>query len=486
LKTSNRTIGLFIPGEPNRAEIPPSPNLTTLLEGYKGDELRAEGEEFDPSPANVEMRTTRVDLPGGTKLLMLPKETRGDAVFASIALRIGDEGSLRNTDGASSLTAQMLMRGTKNRTRQQIQDELNRLQSQLNVGGGAGTVSLNVQSTRENLAAVLELGLEVLREPAFPETELETLRTAALAGIEQSRSQPQVIVQRAYQRHWSQYPRGDIRYVPTLDEEVARLRALNVQRLREFHTGFYGASNAEVAIVGDFDADAIRSLIATKLDGWKSPRPYREVLAAFPNPPIAPVNEEFETPDKENAVFIAGMPIQMTDAHADYPALVLGNYLLGGSASSRLFERIRVQEGLSYGVGSQFQASAQSDRAQFSANGTSAPQNAKKVEASFRDELAKVLRDGFAADELATGKTSWAQARQVGRADDGQLMGRLLGLMHNGRTMTWDADFEAKVQALTVDEIRAAMQRHFAADKMAFMLGGDFAGAAAAPAAASN
>jgi zinc protease len=479
LKTSNRTIGLFIPGEPDRADIPPTPNLTTLLEGYKGDELRAEGEEFDPSPANIEMRTTRVDLPGGTKLLMLPKETRGDAVFASIALRIGDEESLRNTDGASSLTAQMLMRGTKSHTRQQIQDELDRLQSQLSISGSGGTVSLNVQSTRENLAAVLELGLEVLRDPAFPEAELETLRAAALAGIEQSRSQPQAIVQRAYSRHWSQYPRGDIRYVPTVDEEIERLRSMNVQRLREFHTGFYGASNAEVAIVGDFDADAIRALVAAKLDGWKSPKPYREVLSAFPNPAIAPVNEEFETPDKENAVFVAGMPIQMTDADADYPALVLGNYLLGGGPSSRLFERIRIKDGLSYGVGSQFQASALSDRAQFSAQAISAPQNAEKVEAAFREELENVLTEGFKADELANGQTSWAQARQVGRSDDGQLMGRLLGLMHVGRTMTWDADFEAKVQALNVEQVRAAMQRHLGADKMAFMLGGDFAGAKA-------
>ena len=85
LKSSNRTIGLFIPGEPDRSEIPPRPDVTAMLQGYKGDEARAEGEAFDPTPANIDSRTSRVDLPGGIKLVMLPKETRGDAVNAPSA-----------------------------------------------------------------------------------------------------------------------------------------------------------------------------------------------------------------------------------------------------------------------------------------------------------------------------------------------------------------------------------------------------------------
>ena len=139
-KPSNRTVGLFIPGEPDRAEIPPRPDVTAMLQGYKGDEVRAEGEAFDPTPANIESRISRVDLPGGIKLVMLPKETRGDAVNAVIRLNYGDENSLRGPGRSRALTTQMLMRGTRNKSRQDIQDELARLQSQLNVGGGPGSL----------------------------------------------------------------------------------------------------------------------------------------------------------------------------------------------------------------------------------------------------------------------------------------------------------------------------------------------------------
>jgi zinc protease len=486
LKTSNRTVGLFLPGEPDRAEIPPSPDLSTLLEGYKGDAARTEGEEFDAAPANIDKRTTRTELPGGLKLALLPKETRGDAVNASIRLNFGDERSLSGQARVASFTSQMLMRGTTGKTREQIQDELDKLQSQINVGGGGGQVGASIVSTRANLATVLRLAIDVLRNPAFPEAELETLRAGALAGLESSQSEPQSVVSRAFARHGNPYPATDVRYVPTVDEERASITAVTAKNLRDFHAGFYGASNAEVAIVGDFDPEEIRQLIASELDGWKSPKPYTEVLTPFPERPAPPVTQVFETPDKENAFFLAGMQLPLSDSHADYPALLLGNYLLGQGASSRLFSRIRGREGLSYGVGSQFNAPAKSNGARFGANAISSPENADKVEASFRDEVTNVLRDGYTDEEVATAKDAWLQSRQVARAQDGALTGALLGGLHNGRTMSWDADLDAKVRALMPAQIRAAMQRHLDLAKMSFMKGGDFAaaGTAAAPAAA--
>ena len=479
LKASNRTVGLFMPGQPDRAEIPEKPDLAAMLQGYAGDQVRSEGEAFDPSPANIDARATRVTLPGGIKLVMLPKETRGDAVNAAIRLNFGDEDSLRGYADVAPMTAQMLMRGTTQRSRQVIQDELARRQSQLNVGGGVGAVFASAQTKRQELLPVLELAIEVLRSPAFPEVELDTLRNQQLAGLEASRSEPQAIVQRAFGRHAAQnYEPEDVRYVATIEEDIASYADLSADRLREFHRAFYGASNAEVVVVGDFDPEAVRQLLAEKLDGWRSPKPYTEIPNGYPSPEIAPVEQVFETPDKENAFFLAGMPIKMTDEHADFPALVLGNYLLGQGASSRLFSRIRGREGLSYGVGSSFSAQPKVEGARFSVNAISAPQNAARVEASFRDELTTVLTEGYTDEEVATGKDSWLQSRQVSRSQDPAVTGMLVSGTHNDRTMAWDAQLEDRVRALTAADIRAAMRRHLDLDKMTFMKGGDFAASA--------
>ncbi len=475
-KASNRTVGMFMPGEPDRAEIPPRPDVTAMLEGYKGDEVRAEGEAFDPTPANIESRITRVDLPGGIKLVMLPKETRGDAVNAVIRLNYGDESSLRGPGRLAGLSTQMLMRGTRNKSRQDIQDELARLQSQLNVGGGPGLASANIQSTRENLPDVLALAVEVLRDPAFPDSELTTLKEQITTNLEASRSEPQAIVSRAYSRHWARnYPRDDPRYVLTVDEELAFVNGVTVANLRDFHEDFFGASHAEVVVIGDFDPSAVRDLLADRLDGWQSPKPFSDMLNQYANLAKDPVTQDFNTPDKENAFILGGMAIQMRDSHADYAALVFGNYILGAGPASRLFGRIRGREGLSYGVGSGFNASPRSDAATFTVNAITAPQNAAKVEASFRDELAAVLREGYTAEEFAAAKVSWAQAQQVSRTQDAGLANRLGLWTHVGRTMAWDAELEAKVAALTVEQVRDAMRRHLDVTQMTFMKGGDFA-----------
>src|SRR5262249_16242261 len=148
----NRTLGLFYPTpKPDRAEIPAPPDVASLVKDYKGSASRAEGEVFDASPANIEARTTRSALPNGFKLALLPKKTRGNVGHAVLNLRFGTEESLTNLSTAGSLAADMLMRGTKTKTRQQIQDEFDKLKARVNVFGGVSSVQASVETTRENL-----------------------------------------------------------------------------------------------------------------------------------------------------------------------------------------------------------------------------------------------------------------------------------------------------------------------------------------------
>jgi zinc protease len=475
-KPSNRTVGIYTPDEtPDRAVIPDKPNLMSLLEGYTGDSERSVGEAFDPSPANIDARTVVRELPGGIELALLPKETRGDQVRATIRLNYGSLETVFGKDTIASLTGQMLMRGTESHTRQEIQDELDRLQSRLGVGGGTGGVSATIQSTRDNLPAVLALAFEVLTQPAFPESELTILKDNAIASIESQRSEPDAIVSQEISRYYRQnYERGDPRYRPTFDEMIEDLRAVDVSDLRAFHEAFFGASNAEVSAVGDFDPDEFAAAIQSALSGWASPTAYEEIVEPYPDPAPAAVNRSFDTPDKENAVFRAFEPVRMTDEDDDYPAMVLGHYILGSGLSSRLAARIRGEEGLSYGVSAGFAAPSNADGAQFNAQAIAAPENIAKVEASFLDEMGKVLADGYTDEEVASAKSAWLQARQVSRSQDGALVGLLGANLHDNRTMAFQADLEAKIAALTPADILEAMRRHIDLDRMIIMKAGDF------------
>jgi zinc protease len=479
-KSDNRTVGLFIPtAQPDRTDVPAAPDLATMLKDYKGDAAVAAGEAFDPSPENIDKRTQRVNLPGGLKLAMIPKGTRGNVVQANLRLEFGNENNLKGYSTIGRLASGMLMRGTPKHTRQQLQDELDKLKARMNVIGGATGVTVTIETVRDNLPKVLELAAEVLRQPAFPADEFEQLRQQQIAGVENQKTEPTAIASQTYSRHMNPYPKGDVRYVPTFDEQIEELRGLSVDQLKKFHADFYGASNGELAVVGDFDSEDAQKVVATQLGLWKSPMPYAQVKNPYRK--IEPLNQSFETPDKANAAFLAGLRINIRDSDADYPALVLANYIIGQGINSRLFQRIRGKEGLSYGVGSSFSVAPEEDNGSFLANAISAPENTPKVEAAFRDEMAKIVRDGFTDTEISAAKASWLQAQEVSRAQDRELVGHVAGELHYGRTMEWDANLAKKVQSLTNQQIREALQRHIDLSAMTFMKGGDFKKAGVKP-----
>ena len=478
-KPANRTVGAFLPTpKPDRAEIPPPPDVAAMLKDYKGEAATAQGEAFDPTPANIDGRTIRSALSSGMKLALLPKKTRGETVVATMTLRFGDEKSLMNRSTAADLAADMLRRGTAKHTRQQINDEFDRLKARVAISGGPTSATVTVETVRANLPAVLRLVAEILRTPTFPTSEFEQLKQENLAGIEQQKSDPNFIGQNAYQRHMSDYPKGDVRYVQTPDESLASYQAATIEDARRFYTEFYGASNGELAVVGDFDAKEIGALSGELFGGWKSPKPFTRVPRPFKE--AAAINQSFPAPDKANAILLAGMSLNLRDDDPDYPALVLGNYMLGGGfLNSRLATRIRQKEGLSYGVGSQFAASPLDKSGTFLTFAIYAPQNAEKLEAAFKEEVARALKDGFTPQEIAEAKSGFLQGAQVGRAQDASLARKLSSNLFIDRTLAWDAGVEKKIAALTPDEIVSAMRRHIDPSKITIIKAGDFKSAPA-------
>lgn len=473
LKESNRTLAEFIPtAAPDRAEIPQVADISAMLKDYKGGAAVSQGEAFDPSPANIDSRTQRARLPGGVKVSLLSKKTRGGTVEAVLTLRFGDEKSLVGKETAADMAGGLLMRGTKNKTRQQIQDEINRLKARLTVTGGPTSASAFIQTVEANFPAVLRLAAEILREPSFPENEFEQLRQQRIAAVEASRTDPGRLAAIALDRRLNPYPRGDVRYVSNADEQIEDLKQVTLDDVRKFYDRFYGASEGEFAVVGQFDPASIQKLAAELFGNWKSPSRYERVVAAYRKTDSG--TQRIETPDKQNATFAAGMAVRMSDEDPDYPAMILANYILGGSPGSRLFSRIRDKEGLSYGVRSQFGAPAKEDSAAFTASIISAPQNAPKAEASFLDEVARTVRDGFTAEEVAAAKKSLLESQTIARSQDQGLVRLLANRERFDRTLQFDAQMESRIAALTPEQVSAAFRKHLDPAGLMIVEAGDF------------
>lgn len=473
-KPSNRTFGMFIPeSTPDRVKVPEAPDVEKLVNGYKGRAVVAEGEVFDPSPSNIENRTKRTTLPSGLEFALLPKETRGDVVSANITLRIGDKESLSNKSMADNLTASMLMRGTQSLGRQALKDSLDKLKAQVNIFGGGNSINASITTTHDNLPKVMNLVADILKNPAFDAAEFDKLKAEQKAQIESQLSEPMALAGIEYSRTMNPYPKTDVRYTPTLQEQIEMLDKAKVEELKKFHHEFYGASNATISVVGDFDENAITSLIEKDFGTWKNPTPFKRIPSEYQA--ISPEAKAIKTPDKANALFLAGINLPIDDKDPDYPALIMGNYMLGGGfLNSRLAVRIRQKEGISYGVGSQLQASVLDKTGSFTTYAIYAPENSARLETAFVEELNKVRNEGFTEEELKAARDGYLQSRQVARAKDNELSSKLNSYLYYDRTLLFDADFDEKIKGLTVEQINNAFRKYIDPAKVVMVKAGDF------------
>jgi zinc protease len=468
LRPANRVVGTFLPtAQPERAEIPATPDLQAALTGYKGAAALAAGEAFDPSPQNIEARVERRTLANGMRTALLPKRTRGARVVVQLDLHWGDEKSKAGRSTACGLAGGMLLRGTGSRSRAELRDAFDRLKASVHVSADGASI----ETQREQLEETLRLVAEVLRRPGFPVSEFEELKRASLTSAETQRSDPSAIASEQLQRHLTPYPKGHWLYVQSVEERIAALKSTTLDDVKRCYAQL-GATGADFVAVGDFDPGALGALVEQLFGDWRNPAPFARIPSRYFERPA--LEREVRTPDKANAVLRAGLGIKMRDDHPDFPAMVLANQLLGGSSSARLPARIREKEGLSYATYTWFSASQLDEVGSFNISAIFAPQNKARVEGAMREELARAIKEGFTAEEVETAKRGLLEARRLARTNDGQLASRLSSYLFLDRTFAWDVDFERRIAALTPAGIQAALKRHINPAKLAVSKAGDF------------
>jgi zinc protease len=468
-KPANRVLGVFIPTDsPDRASIPQTQDLMGAIAEFKSTETALGGEAFDPTPANIEARLVRRTLANGIKVALLPKKTRGGTVTAQLSLYWGDEASKANRARACGFADGMMMRGSLKHTRAELRDAFDKLNSNVSVGAGGASIS----TRRGQLDDTLRLVAEVLREPAFPPSEFEELRRASLTGTESQRGDPSAIASERLSRYLNPWPAGHWYYVQSIDERVADIKSATLDEVKRCYADLVGATGAQFAAVGDFDPEALMKLIEELFGNWKSPAPYARIPSRhFERPPH---EETVKTPDKANAVLRASVNLPLRDDHPDFPALLLGNYLIGGTSSGRLPARVREKEGLSYSTYSMFNAGQLDAVGSFGVASIYAPQNRERVERAIREELERALDKGFDAAEVEAAKKGLLEARRVARGQDAALAGRLSNYLYLGRTFAWDVELEKRIAALTPAQVRDALRRHIDPKKFAVLKAGDF------------
>ena len=266
----------------------------------------------------------------------------------------------------------------------------------------------------------------------------------------------------------------DVRYAPTLEESLARVKSVHLSEIKKIYQTQLGASQVEVGIVGDFDPTTTVKLIKDMLAGWTSKVPVERIDHKVRDN-VKGVSEDIITPDKSNAEYLAGLTFAMSDNDADYPAMLLGNFIFGGSTlASRIGDRIRQKDGLSYGATSGFAASSRDPVASLTITVSTNPINIGKVTTDVMEELEKFLNGGPTETELSDAKEAFVEARKVGRTSDEAIAAQIVANLDLGRTFAHAAKQEKDILALTPEKVKEAFSKHVDPKHLVIIRAGDF------------
>ena len=368
----------------------------------------------------------------------------------------------------------MLDEGTRNKTRQQIRDEFSRLKAQVFFFGAGNDLSAQITTTRANVIPTLRLVAEVMKEPAFDRrssrscsgsSSRTSTKTSPIRGPRPSpRSSARI----------SPYPKGHPLYVQTVDEQIADMQALTVDEVKKVYTDLVGATYGDIAVAGDFPRDSVLDVARELFGSWRNPKPFARLVRETTSTPRRRTTRS-KRPTSRTRSSSPGMNLKVRDDSKDYAALTLGNYMLGGGfLNSRLAVRIRQKEGISYGVGSGLSAQSLDSVGTFTANAIYNPENVNRLETAFREELDRVLKDGFTAEEVDKAKQGWLQQQLQNRSSDGFLVSLFSQQAVSGRTMTYNTQFEKWVADLTPNDVNGAMRKYIDQSKITIVKAGDF------------
>lgn len=474
-KSSNRTVGSFIPDKnPERVVVAERPDIDALVKDYKGKAVKENTESFDVSIANIKAKTIYGKLSNGMRYAILEKPTKGDKINATLMFKMGDEQSLSGKNQIAYLTSRMLKYGTNTRSRSQLSDELDKAKTTISFYGGTNTLYANINTDKENFGKAMDLLEDMLLHPAFDVKEYDKLILDTKADLENGLTEPGNVAGEHLEKQLNKYPSNHPLYPMSSQERLDQLNTVKLEDIKAFYNNFYGGGSGYASFVGGLDNKEVESKLKNSFDKWVAKTPYQEIEEKYFA--VDGKKDIVQIDDKTNAFMYGGINVNLTQKDKDYVPLLMANEMLGGGAflSSRIPQRLREAEGMSYGAGSflsvpkKYPSGSEGFYAIFN------PAYRAKLDAALSEEILKARDKGFTEEEWKNSLKSWMEQRKVRLGSNGTLAGMINNYMYNDEELDEYLLLENKAKSLNVTDINGALKKYVDPDKMILIYAGDF------------
>jgi len=408
----------------------------------------------------------------GIDVIVYPTTIK-DVVSISGALPGGDALALSGGDNpaVAKLTAMMLDRGTTTEDKFAIAKKLEGVGAALEFKAGQQVLHIDGRCLKADLPLVVGLLAEQLRTPAFSVGEFDKARQEFIGQQKNKIDNPQ---QRAIEAlNGALFPAGQPNHEPTLDEYVASAGKLTVEDVKAFHHRVYGPDHMTLVFVGDVNPAQVQEAVARSFKSWKGGADY---LRSAATNTLAEADSkersiEVNIPGKTSSIVMIGQATSLRSTDQDEISLEVGTAILGSGFTGRLMHTVRDKEGLTYGIGAYVDDNAFANGS-WMVNATFAPELLARGIASTQREVHLWWDKGVTDAELAARKTNLVGSYQVGLANTYGLADSLLSAVLDGHDVSWLDGYPKAVEAVTVDQVNAAIRKHLDPGKMVMVKAG--------------
>jgi predicted Zn-dependent peptidase len=369
--------------------------------------------------------------------------------------------------GLANFTATLLREGTTKRSSKDIAEQVDALGATLTTNSGLSSMTSLVTTSGlvETLDQTLELFADVIRNPTFPQPEVDKYKTRALAQIQFQRSIPQFLAAEQFNKaiYGTSHPASLV--APPAES----LKKLTSKDLAEFHSTYYRPNNAILAIVGDVTLKGIMPKLEKAFGDWQKADVPQVTLPAIPPQPDARIYLIDRPGSVQTVLQLGTLGIERTSP--DYFALLMANRVLGGGPTGRLFLNLREDKGYTYGAYSNFGGSK--FRGTWMASSevrTDVTQGAMK---EFMYELTRLRNDKVEAEELENAKRGIIGSFALSLEQPGSLLQNIITQkLYNLPADYWDT-YPQRVAAITADDVQKAAQKYLDMDHLQIVAVGD-------------
>ena len=384
-----------------------------------------------------------------------------DIVAGRIFIRVGSLYETFDEAGLFSLLMAVLTKGTERLTSLEIAEAVESIGASLSCDASVDYSLLSLKTVSADFPAMLALAGELLRQPSFPEAEVELEQRLTLQQIRSMQEQPfTVAFNQLRQMMYQDHPYA----APGIGTQ-ASVAKLNREQLRQAHQTYFRPDQMVISIVGRIKPAVAEALVNDLFGDWQAPN-------ASASPPLLPQvpaqgGHRAIAQDTNQSIVMVGY-LAPSVKHPAYPALKLLNTYLGNGLSSRLFVELREKRGLAYDVSAFYPTRL--GPSQFVAYMGTAPQNTAIALEGLRHEVERLRQTRLLPEELQASKNKLLGQYALGKQTNAQIA-QLLGWYEIlGMGMEFDQEFPEAVNIVTVaDAIEVAQE--FFQDVYVSMLG---------------